>query len=104
MDGTGLCVKLDREQDVEVLRQAAMILEKENQRLVDENMALQRRLLALEGKSPDEMQTRIAALEEQLASIQVSRRAAPARDGEPSFCHEPRPRSVGRRPSCVRRP
>jgi hypothetical protein len=39
-------VKLDREQDREVLRQAAMILEKENQRLVDENLALQRRLLA----------------------------------------------------------
>lgn len=62
-------VKLDREQNVEVLRQAAMILEKENRRLVDENVALQRRVLALEGKSPEELQTRLAALEEQLAAM-----------------------------------
>lgn len=62
-------VKLDREQDREVLRQAAMILEKENRRLVDENVALQRRVLALEGKSPEELQTQLAALEEQLAVL-----------------------------------
>lgn len=62
-------VKLDREQNAEVLRQAAMILEKENRRLVDENVALQRRILALEGRSPDELQTRLAALEEQLAAM-----------------------------------
>jgi hypothetical protein len=47
-------VKLDSEQDAEVLRKAAMILQKENQPLVGENVALQRRILALEGKSPEE--------------------------------------------------
>ena len=62
-------VKLDREQDREVLRQAAMILEKENRRLVDENVALQRRVLALEGKSPEELQSHLAVLEEQLAVL-----------------------------------
>jgi len=76
-------VKLDREQDVEVLRQAAMILEKENQRLVDENVALQRRLLALEGKGPEELQTRLAVLEEQLATMR-DRMFGPSSEKRPS--------------------
>ena len=92
-------VKLDREQNVEVLRQAAMILEKENQRLVDENVALQRRVLALEGKSPEELQTRLAALEEQLAAMRdrmfgssSEKRSSPATPQEraPQTGHGPR--------------
>ena len=63
-------MRLDREQDIEVLRQAARILEKENQRLAAENVSLQRRLLSLEGKSPEELQGKIAALEERLAALQ----------------------------------
>ena len=92
-------VKLDREQNVEVLRQAAIILEKENRRLVDENVALQRRVLALEGKSPEELQTRLAALEEQLATMRErmfgpssEKRPSPAapRERAPQTGHGPR--------------
>ncbi len=92
-------VKLDCEQDREVLRQAAMILEKENRRLVDENIALQRRLLALEGKSPEELQARLAALEEQLAALrdrmfgassEKGGSAAAPRERAPQTGHGPR--------------
>ena len=75
-------VKLDREQDREVLRQAAMILEKENRRLVDENVALQRRVLALEGKDPEELQSHLAVLEEQLALLR-SRMFGPSSEKRP---------------------
>jgi transposase len=84
-------VKVDREQDIEVLRQAACILEKENQRLATENVSLQRRVLALEGKSPEELQGRIAALEERLAALQHHVFAPSSeRRGEPT---EPKERS-----------
>lgn len=76
-------MKLQREQDVEILRQAAMILEKENERLVQENVALQRRLLALEGKSPEELQTRLAVLEQQFAAMR-DRMFGPSSEKRPS--------------------
>jgi transposase len=82
-------VKLQREQDVEIrLRQAAMILEKENERLVQENVALQRRLLALEGKSPEELQTRLAVLEQQFAAMR-DRMFGPSSEKRPTAA-EPR--------------
>lgn len=82
-------VKLEHEQDPEVLRQAAMILEKENRRLVDENVTLQRRVLALEGKSPEELQTRLAMLEEQLAALRT-RMFGPSSEKRGSPAAEPR--------------
>ena len=60
-------LRLDRETNPEILRQAALLLERENQRLIEKNLELQRRLLALEGRSPEELQQRLKLLEEQLA-------------------------------------
>ena len=60
-------LRLDREKDPEVLRQAAQLLERENQRLVAKVVELTRQLLAAQGKDATELQQRIAALEEELA-------------------------------------
>jgi transposase len=63
-----VALRLDDERDIEVVRQAALILERENKRLVDRNVALTRRLLQAEGRDPAELQLEIARLEAQLAS------------------------------------
>ena len=60
-------VDLTREKDAETLRTAALLLERENRRLLEKNLALQARLAELEGKVPADLQQRLAMLEEQLA-------------------------------------
>lgn len=60
-------LRLEQEKDVERLRAAALLLEAENRRLVAQVMELTRRLVKAEGKDAQELQLRIAALEEQLA-------------------------------------
>jgi transposase len=60
-------LRLEQEKDVERLRAAALLLEAENRRLVAQVMELMRRLVKAEGKDAQELQLRIAALEEQLA-------------------------------------
>ncbi len=60
-------LRLDRENNPDILRQAAQLLERENQRLIRINVELQRRLLEAEGRSPEEMQQKLRLLEEQLA-------------------------------------
>jgi transposase len=60
-------VRLRDEKDPERLRTAALLLEQENDRLVQKVVALQKENLALLGKSPEELQLRIAELERQLA-------------------------------------
>lgn len=60
-------LKLEREKDPEILRQAAQLLLRENERLIEKNVELQRKLLAAEGRSPAELQQQIALLQEQLA-------------------------------------
>ncbi len=60
-------VDLTREKDAETLRSAAMLLERENRRLIEKNLALQARVAELEGKAPADLQQRLALLEEQLA-------------------------------------
>lgn len=60
-------VDLKREDDAETLRTAAVLLEKENRRLVEKNLELQARVAELEGKTPADLQQRLALLEAQLA-------------------------------------
>jgi len=60
-------LKLEREKDPEILRQTAQLLLRENERLIEKNLDLQRKLLAAEGRSPADLQRQIALLEEQLA-------------------------------------
>jgi transposase len=81
-------VDLEREQDVERLRQAARLLESENQRLAAKVLELTRALSQAKGEDADALQLRISELEEQLArrnkmlfeksSEKRSERAAPA--------------------------
>ena len=61
-------LRLDQEKDPEILRQAAILLEQENKRLVALVMDLQRKLLAAQGKGEDDAQLRLrlAELEEKL--------------------------------------
>ncbi len=60
-------VDLKREEDAETLRTAAILLEKENRRLLEKNLELQAQLARLEGKTPADLQQRLALLEAQLA-------------------------------------
>lgn len=63
-----MALRLEQEKDIEIVRQAALILERENQRLVERNVDLTRRLLAAEGRDPAELQMEIMRLEVQLAA------------------------------------
>jgi transposase len=96
-----VALRLGDEKDIEVLRQAALILERENQRLVERTVDLTRRLLAAEGRDPAELQMEIARLEAQLAaarkrlfgaSSEKRTTAAPAGspEREPQTGHGPR--------------
>src|SRR6266542_4642402 len=58
---------LDSEKDPQVLRQAAKLLVRENERLTDKVVALTSENLALKGASPADLQLRLAQLEAQLA-------------------------------------
>lgn len=62
-----MSIDLSREKDPEILRQAALLLEAENKRLVAEVMELTRRLLEAEGKERVALQLEIQALQAQLA-------------------------------------
>jgi transposase len=59
-------LRIGTEKDIEVLRQAALILDRENEKLLEKNLALQRENLRLRNESPEQLQQRIQALEEQL--------------------------------------
>lgn len=60
-------MRLDKETDPEILRRAAMLLEKENQRLTQKIIELTRELLRLKGRGAEQVALRIAELERQLA-------------------------------------
>jgi len=93
-----VALRLDNEKDIEVVRQAALILERENQRLVQRNVELTRRLLQAEGRDPAELQMEIARLEAQLATARKrlfgdssEKRSRPAtRERDPQTGHGPR--------------
>lgn len=61
-------MKLDAERDIERLRQAALLLESENRKLIEKNLELNRENLALKGLEPDKLQMRLELLEQQLAT------------------------------------
>jgi transposase len=60
-------IRLDQETDIAILRQAALQLERENQRLVAKIVELTRELQRLKGKDPTELRLQIEKLEQQLA-------------------------------------
>ena len=81
---------LAHEKNPEVLRQAALILERENERLFQKNVALERELLRLKGLSPAELQQKLMELERQLAASNRARfgqsserRPSPPKKSEP---------------------
>ena len=63
-------VRLRMEKDLETVRQAALLLEAENKKLVAENVKLTRQLLELKGASPEQLQLKLAELQRQLANAQ----------------------------------
>lgn len=63
----GEVFRLDTEKDIELLRQAAILLERENKRLSVQVVELTKQLLVAQGKDKQELQQRLALLEQQLA-------------------------------------
>lgn len=61
-------IRLDQETDLETLRQAAVLLERENKRLVQMVLELRTRLLKLQGADAQQLQMQIDELERQLAA------------------------------------
>jgi transposase len=62
-----IVLDLAREKDPEVLRQAALLLEQENRKLVDKVIELTRKLAAAEGREAQQLEFELAKLQEQLA-------------------------------------
>ena len=54
------------EKDLETVRQAALLLEAENKKLITKNLELQRELMKLKGMGAEQLQLKIAELEQQL--------------------------------------
>lgn len=68
MRTTARVLRLDTEKDIELLRQAAILLERENKRLTAKVVELTKQLLTAQGKDKEELQMRLALLEQQLAA------------------------------------
>ncbi len=94
-------MRLEQETDLETLRQAALLLERENQRLVKLVLDLRARLLKLQGKEARQLELEIAELERQLAARnrmlfgdksekRPRPEAAPAKEPAPRKGHGPR--------------
>jgi transposase len=89
---------LDEMKDPATLREAAKILDRENERLIQENLRLQRELLRLKGGG--DLQQRIEELERQLAAMrqdkfgdsseQRPQPQAPKKEAKPQTGHGPR--------------
>ena len=60
--------RLDTEKDIELLRQAALLLESENKRLTAMVLELTKELLVAKGKDKEQLQLRLLQLEQQLAA------------------------------------
>jgi hypothetical protein len=61
-------MRLAMEKDLETVRQAALLLEAENRKLVAKNLELQTELLKLKGLGVEQLALRLAELEQQLAA------------------------------------
>ena len=62
-----MSLQLEAEKDVERLRQAALLLEAENRRLVARVVELTRKLMSAQGQDAEELQLRLREVERQLA-------------------------------------
>ena len=60
--------RLAQETDVTILRQAAVLLERENEKLTATVVELRRELSVLKGEAPEQLALRLAELEQQLAT------------------------------------
>lgn len=60
--------RIESEKDIELLRQAALLLQSENQRLTAQLLKLTKELLVAQGKDKLELQQRLALVEQQLAA------------------------------------
>lgn len=95
-------VRIDTERDIEVLRQAAQILDAENQRLIAKVTELQRQLLVAKGVSAEALQLKLVELTEQLQRRtqalfgDSSERRSRQRDDDAAAA--PAPRGHGPRP------
>lgn len=90
--GCGTCwgVDLGQEKDIERLRQAALLLEAENKRLVAAVLGLTKQLATAKGEDARMLQLRIADLETQLArrnqllfGTSTEKRPGPKQEGQP---------------------
>jgi transposase len=88
------------EKDIETVRQAALLLEAENKKLVTKNVELTRELLKLKGLGTEQLALKLAELELQLAqrnqalfgksSEKRNKRPQGEREGEPQRGHGPK--------------
>ena len=93
-------MRLDVEKDLETVRQAALLLEAENKKLVAKNIELTRELLKLKGLGSEQLTLKLAELEQKLAqrnkalfgksSERRGKRAKKDRDDEPQRGHGPK--------------
>lgn len=97
-------LRLDEEKDIETLRQAAVLLERENQRLSAKVLELTHQLVHLRGGDAEQLRLQIAEIEQQLArrtqqlfGRSSERRGAPTQPGagdepesKPKTGHGPR--------------
>jgi transposase len=92
-------VNIERENDIEQLRKAALVLAAENQRLVSKVVELTKQLLSAQGKEAEQLQLKLAELEQQLASrnkqlfgssSERRRRADQGKEKAPQKGHGPR--------------
>ena len=92
-------VRLREEKDIETVRQAAMLLESENRRLIAKNIELTKKLLELQGAPVDQLRLKLVELEQQLAaqtqqlfgdSSERRPKDAPKKDREPQRGHGPK--------------
>ncbi len=84
---------LERESRPEILRQAAVLLERENRRLIEKTLKLQRENEALKGASPEELALKLRILEEQLSAVRRRLFAASSEKLPQDFSQESAPPS-----------
>ncbi|MDE3070407.1 MAG: IS66 family transposase [Acidobacteriota bacterium] len=89
-------LRLKEEKDPEILRQAALLLEAENGRLIQKNIALTKKLLELQGADKGQLELKLAQLEEQLAQARQrlygeSSEKRPRPEGAAAVAEERRP-------------
>jgi transposase len=93
-------MRLDKETDPDILRQAAMILERENQKLTQKIIELTRELLTLKGGDAEQLALRIADLEKQLAlkNQMLFGASSEKRSGDKPAAGSPKPPQKGHGP------